>query len=92
MTKTICYQKLSLCFVFLSKQINIYVFVQIFSSVISEEASQKQHKRVKGIEDAKKNHYHVSFTHCGLLGDTVLIPKCCGDEGAIVGPILTWRD
>ena len=32
----------------------------------------------------KKKHYHVSFTHCGLLGDTVLIPKCCGDEGAIV--------
>ena len=31
-----------------------------------------------------KKHYHVSFTHCGLLGDTVLIPKCCGDEGAIV--------
>ena len=58
MTKTFCYQKLSIdeaLFCIFVKTNNIYVFVKIFSSVISEEASQKQHKRVKGIENAKKN-------------------------------------
>ena len=99
MTKTKCYQKLSIdaaLFCIFVKTNKYFYNFQNFSSVTSGEASQKQHKRVKGIENAKKKHYHVSFTHCGLLGDTVvqsvLIPKCCGDEGAIVGPILTWRD
>ena len=35
---------------------------QNFSSVISEEASQKQHKRVKGIENAKKITMSASHT------------------------------
>ena len=93
MTKTIFYKKLSidaaLFCIFVKTNQNLCI-CQNFSSVISEEASQKQHKRVKGIENAKKTL--PCQLHCGLLGDTVLIPKCCGDEGAIVGPILTWRD
>ena len=65
MTKTICYQKLSidaaLFCIFVKTNQNLCI-CQNFSSVISEEASQKQHKRVNGIENAKKITMSASHT------------------------------